>query len=59
MTIIPHGSQGQPLVSIDPPAPTLYDGTNLYKFDSFVEYLVWYKERFPSPSAPTEPETEE
>lgn len=47
MTIIPHGENGQPLEPTPHLRPTLFDGTNLWLFDSLEEYDAWYKEHFP------------
>jgi hypothetical protein len=46
MTIIPHGENGQPLEPTPHLRPTLFDGTNLWLFDSMEEYDAWYKEHF-------------
>ena len=55
MRTVSCNPNGVPLEPIEPPMPTVFNGTNLIVFDSWDEYYQWCKDNYP----PIEPETSE
>ncbi len=59
MIAIPHGPNGQPLESIVPPRPTLFDGTVLWLFDDEAEFSRWWNAMYPPIPTPPDELTEQ
>ena len=59
MIAIPHGPNGQPQTPIEPPRPTLFDGTVLWLFDDEAEFSRWWNTMYPPTPAPPDELTEQ
>ncbi len=59
MIAIPHGPNGQPITPIEPPRPTLFDGTVLWLFDDEAEFSRWWNTMYPPTPAPPDELTEQ
>jgi hypothetical protein len=54
MRAVPSTPQGVPLEPIVPPMPTIFDGVQLWVFETWEEYSKWVNDNCPPPPDPTD-----